>query len=162
TVHHYLRLGLLPRPDRSGRHRFLYDERHVRALTLIRLLRERRRLPLDAIRKVLPDLLDLDGRQAFRPDMWDRVAGVRLSAAAALAGALEPRLPLFLDLFTRAMQRRPGYASESRRVFSTLAYEVGELLGAEDPVSGGAWLLGLAAAGAFRRALEPSPLASVD
>jgi AcrR family transcriptional regulator len=244
TIHHYLRLGLLPRPDRSGRNRFLYDERHVRALTLIRLLRERRRLPLNAIRKVLPDLLELEGRQAFRPEMWDRVAGVRLSAAArrsprsrllaaamdafarrgfadvnvddicraariakgsfyrhyrskeelffatadaartevtetfgesitagvevpggaadALARALEPRLPLFLDLFTRAMQRRPGYAAESRRIFSTLAYEVGELLGAEDPVSGGAWLLGLAAAGAFRRALEPSPLAGVD
>jgi len=244
TVHHYLRLGLLPRPDRSLSNRFLYDERHVRALTLIRLLRERRRLPLDAIRKVLPDLLELEGRQAFRPDMWDRVAGVRLQNAArrsprarllaaamdafarrgfadvnvddicraariakgsfyrhyrskeelffatadaarsevteafgealsagsdvpggaadALAGALEPRLPLFLDLFTRAMQRQPGYPAEARRIFSTLAYEVGELLGAEDPVSGGAWLLGLSAAGAFRRALEPSPLARVD
>jgi AcrR family transcriptional regulator len=244
SVHHYLRLGLLPRPDRSLANRFLYDERHVRALTLIRLLRERRRLPLDAIRKILPDLLELEGRQAFRPDMWDRVAGVRLQnsarrsprarllaaamdafarrgfadvnvddicraariakgsfyrhyrskedlffaaadaargevavafgealsagpdvpggAAEALARALEPRLPLFLDLFTRALQRRPGYQSEARRIFSMLAYEVGELLGAEEPVSGGAWLLGLSAAGAFRRALEPSPLAGVD
>ena len=244
TIHHYMRLGLLPRPDRSERNRFLYDDRHVRALTLIRLLRERRRMPLDAIRRVLPDLLELEGRQAFRPEMWDRVAGVRLSNAArrsprarllaaamdafarrgfadvnvddicraariakgsfyrhyrskeelffatadaaraeiteafgealaggreatagpadALARTLEPRLPLFLDLFTRAMQRRPGYSAEARRIFSTLAYELGELLGAEDPVSGGAWLLGLAAAGAFRRALEPSPLASVD
>jgi AcrR family transcriptional regulator len=243
TIHHYLRLGLLPRPDRRGRNRFLYDNRHVRSLTLIRLLRERRDLGLPAIRKVLPDLLELEEGQAFRPEMWDRVAGIRLSqsvrrsprsrllaaamdsfarrgfgnvnvedicqaariakgsfyrhfrskeelffaatdaarkevtdafgravaagaeaggAADLLALALEPRLPLFLELLTRAMRRQPGYAAEARRVFSTLAYEVGEHMGAEDPVSGGAWLLGMAAAGAFRRALQPSPLASVD
>jgi AcrR family transcriptional regulator len=243
TIHHYLRLGLLPRPDRRGPNRFLYDERHVRALTLIRLLRDRRGLPLPAIRRVLPDLLELEEEQAFRPEMWDRVAGVRLSQAArrsprarllaaamdsfarrgfgdvnvddicqaariakgsfyrhfrskeelffaatdaarkevteafgravaagtgaggvadTLALALEPRLPLFLELLTRAMRRQPGYPAEARRVFSTLAYEVGEHLGAEDPVSAGAWLLGMSAAGAFRRALEPSPLASVD
>jgi AcrR family transcriptional regulator len=244
TVHHYLRLGLLPRPDRIGRNRFLYDERHVRALTLVRLLRERRGLPLPAIRKVLPDLLELEENQAFRPEMWDQVAGVRLShsvrrspgvrllaaamdafarrgfadvnvddichaariakgsfyrhfrskeelffaavdaarkevaesfgravggtaepaegAAEALARALEPRLPLFLELLTRAMRRQPGHPPEARRVFTALAYEVGEYLGAEDPVSAGAWLLGLAAAGAFRRALQPSPLAEVD
>ena len=241
TIHHYIRLGLLPRPDTRGRNRFLYDERHVRALTLIRLLRDRRSLSLPAIKRILPDLLELEEEQAFRPEMWDRVAGVRLSqstrrsprarllaaamdafarrgfgdvnvddicqaariakgsfyrhfrskeelfyaavdaarrevteafgravasaeqggAADALALALEPRLPLFLELLTRAMRRQPGYAAEARRVFSTLAYEVGEHLGAEDPTSGGAWLLGVAAAGAFRRALQPSPLASV-
>jgi len=243
TIHHYLRLGLLPRPDTRGRNRFLYDERHVRALTLIRLLRDRRGLALPAIKRILPDLLELEEEQAFRPEMWDRVAGVRLSqstrrsprarllaaamdafarrgfgdvnvddicqaariakgsfyrhfrskeelffaacdaarkdvteafgravgsgpekagAAEALALALEHRLPLFLELLTRAMRRQPGHAAEARRVFSTLAYEVGEHLGAEDPMAGGAWLLGVAGAGAFRRALQPSPLASVD
>ena len=83
-------------------------------------------------------------------------------AAEALTRALEARVPLFLELLTGAMRRQAGYPTEARRVFTSLAYEVGEYLGAEDPVSGGAWLLGLAAAGAFRRSLEPSPLAAVN
>ena len=46
TIHHYQRLGLLPPPDRAAWNRFVYDDRHVQALRLIRLLRERRRLGL--------------------------------------------------------------------------------------------------------------------
>src|SRR5690242_19679325 len=46
TIHHYRRLGLLPEPARSSANRFLHDVRHVRALRLIRALRERRRLRL--------------------------------------------------------------------------------------------------------------------
>jgi AcrR family transcriptional regulator len=242
TVHHYLRLGLLPTPQRSRANRFLYDEGHVRALMLVRLLRERRRLRLDAIRRVLPDLLLLQEDQALRPEIWDRVADVRLArarrrsparrlllaamdafgrrgfpevnvddlcraagiakgsfyrhyrskeelffaavqaasdevidsfgravtpgrpegAADLLAGFLEPRLPLLMELFIRAVRRRPGYAVVARRVFSELAYRIGEHLGAPEPTAAGAWVLGQAAAGAFRRTLEPSPLAAVD
>src|SRR5712691_7664739 len=76
TIHHYLRLGLLPSARRAAPNRFLYDERHVQALRLIRLLRERRGLPLPVIRRVLPDLLGLEQDQAFRPEMWDRAVGV--------------------------------------------------------------------------------------
>ncbi len=57
TIHHYRRVGLLPEPALRGTRRFVYDERHVEALRLIRLLRERRRLPLESIRDVLPELL---------------------------------------------------------------------------------------------------------
>src|SRR5947207_2465329 len=42
TIHHYLRSGLLPRPKKVAPNRFVYDERHVRALKLIRTLRGRR------------------------------------------------------------------------------------------------------------------------
>ena len=42
TIHSYLRRGLLPRPRRASPARFAYDERHVRALQLIRSLRESR------------------------------------------------------------------------------------------------------------------------
>ena len=41
-------------------------------------------------------------------------------------------------------------------------YRVGETVGGDDPMAAGALVLGLAATGAFRRALEPSPLAAVD
>ena len=53
-------------------------------------------------------------------------------AADVLARAMEPRLPLFMELFTRAMQRRPGYAAVARRTFTTLAHQVGELQQAEN------------------------------
>src|SRR5439155_17828889 len=46
TIHHYLRLGLLPSARRTAPNRFLYDQRHLQALRLIRLLRARRGLPL--------------------------------------------------------------------------------------------------------------------
>ncbi|HEY7282310.1 MAG TPA: MerR family transcriptional regulator [Actinomycetota bacterium] len=243
TIHHYLRQGLIPQPKRVGVNRFLYDERHVRALTLIRLLRERRRLPLPTIKRLLPDLLALEEDEAFRPEMWDRVSDIRLASAQrrsprnrlvqaasdafakrgfadvnvddlcrtariakgsfyrhyrskeelfvacvdaaaddvvaqmerhadagagagalveALERALEPRLPLFMELFTRATQRRPVAAAAARRIFSDLAYRVGATAGGPDAMASGAWMLGLAAASAFRRALEPSPLAAVD
>lgn len=77
TIHHYLRAGLLPPPQRVATNRFLYDERHVQALRLIRILRERRRLSLRAIRRVLPDLVALEGSEAFRPEMWDRAIDLR-------------------------------------------------------------------------------------
>ena len=58
TVHQYRRLGLLPEPGRSAPNRFLYDERHVLALRLIRELRDRNNLPLDVIGQLLPGLLN--------------------------------------------------------------------------------------------------------
>src|SRR6266568_1937752 len=192
TVHHYLKLGLLPPPHRSSRNRFLYDDRHVQGLRLIRTLRERRGLSLPVIRTILPDLLGLEQEQAFRPEMWDRAVVLhagrgrrapaeRLLDAAvdafsrrgygdvnvddickaariakgsfyrhhrskeelffaaaeaaanevaeafgrAMAGGpvpldrapevlaplIERRVPVFMDLFTRAIERRPGYSS---------------------------------------------------
>src|SRR2546428_11309082 len=71
TIHHYLRMGLLPPARRTAPNRFLYDERHVQALRLIPVLRERRRLPPPAIRRILPDLLELEQDHAVRPEIWD-------------------------------------------------------------------------------------------
>jgi AcrR family transcriptional regulator len=73
TIHHYRRLGLLPAPERVGSQRFRYSDRHVQALRLVRLLRERRRLPLPAIRDVLPELLAGGDEEAFHPETWDAV-----------------------------------------------------------------------------------------
>ena len=73
TIHHYRHLGLLPEATELASNRFLYDDRHVEALIVIRLLRERRNLPLEAIREALPELLSFNREGAFRPDMWDEV-----------------------------------------------------------------------------------------
>lgn len=243
TVHHYLRLGLIPPPRRAAPNRFLYDERHVQAIRLIRVLRERRALPLRVIRRVLPDLLGLQRDQAFRPEMWDRAVGIHLGAgtrrtpaarlldaavdafarrgyadvnvddicrsariakgsfyrhyrskeelffAAAeaavdeildsfgnavaagplppdragevLARSMESRLPLFMELFTRALQRRPGYPAVARRTFTAFAQRIGELQRADPALLGGALVLQQAAVLVFRRTLEPSPLAAL-
>ena len=74
TIHHYRNLGLLPPADRAGEHRLRYGERHVQALRLIRVLRERRRLPLPAIREVLPELMGHGGdEEAFHAETWEAV-----------------------------------------------------------------------------------------
>jgi AcrR family transcriptional regulator len=55
SIHHYLRLGLVPQPERSAPNRFVYDERHVAALGIIRSLRQHGST-LDEIRGVMPAL----------------------------------------------------------------------------------------------------------
>jgi DNA-binding transcriptional MerR regulator len=75
TIHAYLRQGLLPAPVRAAENRFLYDRRHVEALGLIRMLRERRHLPIETIKELLPTLLGTEGEEehAFRSGMWEEV-----------------------------------------------------------------------------------------
>ena len=74
---------------------------------------------------------------------------------------MDPKLPLFMELFTRAMQRRPGYAAVARRTFTSLAHEVGEFQQAENALLAGALVLQQATVLVFRRTLEPSPLAGL-
>jgi len=73
TIHHYRHLGLLPEATELASNRFLYDERHVEALNLVHLLRERRNMPLETIREALPELLALNHERRSSPDTWDEV-----------------------------------------------------------------------------------------
>jgi AcrR family transcriptional regulator len=82
TIHYYRRLGLLPDPAVVAANRFLYDDRHVEVLAMIRLLRAERQMSLASIAEVLPDILP-DGRdEAFRPQMWDQVVAAHLEGVA--------------------------------------------------------------------------------
>jgi AcrR family transcriptional regulator len=212
TIHYYLRQGLLPRPHRVSGSRFGYDERHVRALRLIRSLRERRHVPLATIKRVLPELLALEPTEAFLPEMWDRALAprardrkrdpaARLLAAArdafarrgygevnvdelcraagiakgsfyrhyrskeelfltvaqaaaeevaeafrgdrdtaddpaeALARVLAPRLPIFLDLFSRGLQGKPGDRATMARLLKELSADLGEAVDPDGPGS---------------------------
>lgn len=78
TIHHYRHLGLLPEVTELASNRFLYDERHVEALNLIRLLREQRSLPLETIREMLPELLAFDREGDFSQENWDDVIAAYL------------------------------------------------------------------------------------
>jgi AcrR family transcriptional regulator len=86
TIRYYLGLGLLPEPVRLSANRFLYDERHAELLRLIRLVRERRGLSIEAIGRVLPELLpdlyDIPSSGVFNPAMWDEL----IDAASHIAG----------------------------------------------------------------------------
>jgi AcrR family transcriptional regulator len=94
TVHHYRRLGLLPAPQPARSGRFEYGEDHVRALVLIRELREERGMPLYQIKVVLPALLQ--GNEPFPPGL-DEVAG-------------EPQQRL-IEAAIRLFSEPKGYAS---------------------------------------------------
>jgi AcrR family transcriptional regulator len=76
TIHHYRRSGLIPPPDRRAGNRFTYDDRHVEAVRLIRVLRERRGLPLEEIGRRLPALL-ADGDPELDAEAGEATAAER-------------------------------------------------------------------------------------
>ena len=90
TIHYYLHLGLLPEPVQLASNRFLYDERHVEALQVIRLLRHGRNLPLEVIRDVLSDLLSFGGRGTLSRDDWDVLIDAHLERSGP--GVVSDRL----------------------------------------------------------------------
>ncbi len=94
TVHHYRRLGLLPAPSRPGPGGFAYGEDHVRALVLIRELREERGMPLCQIKVVLPGLLE--GTEPLPPSLEEA------------AGEPQQRL---IEAAIRLFSEPKGYAS---------------------------------------------------
>jgi len=235
TIHYYLRQGLLPTPRHVAANRFAYDRRHVVGLRLIRMLRERRGLSLAMIRRILPELLRLEGEEAFRPEIWDRVLAPRLSArslpsnrvleaakeaftrggyadvnvddicraariakgsfyrhfdskedlffaaaeslaaemvvhfagelaldpthqdpAVVLAGFLSPGLPVFLELFARALQGRVGYEPVARRIVQRASTAVGAAVGGRGSAEErGAHILRDAVLEVFGRLFEP-------
>src|SRR5918995_450678 len=88
TIHHYRNAGLLPPPERVGANRFRYSDRHVQALRLIRVLRDRRRLPLPAIREVLPELLASGDEEAFHTETWEAALTGRPGVPDATRGRI--------------------------------------------------------------------------
>jgi len=91
TIHHYRREGLIPAPERVAANRFCYHEEHVEALTLIRLLRERRGLSLEQIATTLPELLNDHG--ALRGEL-------EMEMAESGPEARERILEVAIDLFS--------------------------------------------------------------
>lgn len=105
TIHHYRRIGLLPPAQEVASNRFLYDERHVNALVLIQLLRERRNLPLEAIREVLPELMDLNREGTMSSEGWEKLILSHLERSGP--GAVSSRLVVA----ARTLFSERGYAA---------------------------------------------------
>ncbi len=104
TIRYYIATGLVPPGHRVAANRHLYDERHVESLRLVHLLKVRRKLPLAAIRKILPELLELPADGAFRPEMWEQLVEARARSSAKTSPAAR-LLEAGVDAFTRR-----GYA----------------------------------------------------
>jgi AcrR family transcriptional regulator len=104
TIRYYISTGLVPPGYRVAANRHLYDERHVESLRLVHLLKERRKLRLSAIRKILPELLELPADGAFRPEMWEQLVEARARSSAKTSPAAR-LLEAGVDAFTRR-----GYA----------------------------------------------------
>ena len=238
TVHHYLREGVIPKPKRLASNRYVYGQRHLLALRLIRRLREERGLSLPMIRQIMPELLALEGEDAFRPEMWDRALAPRMArrrppavrlmqaakdafarrgyadvnvddickaariakgsfyrhhrskedlffaaaeslasdavtlflapmgsgkvtgeeAARRLAPLIRPGLPVFLDLFARAVQGRRGHVQAARAIFGTAAVQLGQAISGDGSAEErGARALGAATRLVFREAMGVPP-----
>jgi AcrR family transcriptional regulator/predicted DNA-binding transcriptional regulator AlpA len=100
TLHHWLRLGLLPAPIRLARNRFAYDERHVRAALAVRQLRQRSRLALRDVAAILPAVLDATGDEPSDDDTWDALVErelLRLGPAEPPAELLAAARTLFAE-----------------------------------------------------------------
>jgi AcrR family transcriptional regulator len=106
TIHHYVRTGVMPAPARECVNRFTYDERHVQALQLIRVLRQRQ-IPLSVIGQVLPELLAAD--DALRAEIWARILAAPTRPPSPAADAAMERV---LEAATREFARH-GYADAS-------------------------------------------------
>lgn len=53
AIHHYIREGLLPKPEKTGRNTATYTEEFVRRAQLVKALQENTHLPLAKIRETL-------------------------------------------------------------------------------------------------------------
>lgn len=150
TVRYYLASGLLPPPRRAKTNRFLYDERHVEVIRLIRLLQDRRSLSLETIGRMLPELLpDLTGAGEggiFRPEMWGQLLAVhfptttlpslsdRLREAGMAAFARHGYADVSVDDVCQATGIAKGsfyrHFSSKEELFFAAAAHVGEVIGA--------------------------------
>jgi AcrR family transcriptional regulator len=103
TIHHYVRTGVMPPPQRECANRFTYDETHVQALQLIRVLRQRQ-IPLTVIGQVLPELMAAD--EQLRAEIWARILAAPTKPASPDVDAVMERV---LEAATREFSRH-GYA----------------------------------------------------
>src|ERR687892_95606 len=153
TIHHYRNAGLLPPPGRVGANGFRYSDRHVQALRLIRVLRDRRRLPLPAIREVLPELLASGDEEAFHTETWEAALTGRpgvpdatggrnpwraaprgggssdpTAAMVALVMSAWPGFMLLLELTGGSLRGQPGHRELADRALTCFVDGVGPLL----------------------------------
>ena len=88
TIHHYIREGVLPKPEKTGRNTAWYDEDFVRRAQLVKTLQEKTHMPLASIR----DTLNGMPNAAVDTIDPDRFTGVARTIADSLRLASEREL----------------------------------------------------------------------
>ncbi|MGZ4103748.1 MAG: MerR family transcriptional regulator [Actinomycetota bacterium] len=88
TIHHYIREGVLPRPEKTGRNTAWYDEDFVRRAQLVKTLQEKTHMPLSSIRETLNGMPNA-AVDTIDPD---RFTGVTRTIADSLRLASEREL----------------------------------------------------------------------
>jgi len=88
TIHHYIREGVLPKPEKTGRNTAWYDEDFVRRAQLVKTLQEKTHMPLASIR----DTLNGMPNAAVDTIDPDRFTGVTRTIADSLRLASEREL----------------------------------------------------------------------
>jgi DNA-binding transcriptional MerR regulator len=88
TIHHYIREGILPKPQKTGRNTAFYDEDFVRRAQLVKTLQEKTHMPLASIRETLNSMPDA----AIDRIDPDRFTGVTRTIADSLRLASEREL----------------------------------------------------------------------
>lgn len=89
AVHHYIREGLLPRPEKTGRNSAYYTEEFVNRALLVKTLQAKTHLPLAAIREMLNGIPN-GVAGSIDPE---RLTGVTRTIADALRLASEREIP---------------------------------------------------------------------
>jgi DNA-binding transcriptional MerR regulator len=127
TIHHYIREGVLPRPNKTGRNAATYDEEFVRRALLVKTLQKKTHMPLASIRQALDSVptgaaseIDLDRFAGVTTTIADslRLASERELSRAELLGATGMR-PGELDGLAAARLIEP-IVREGRIVYSPL------------------------------------------
>ena len=120
-IHHYLRLGLLPKPTARAK----YDSAHVRLLKLVRLFRDEHQLPLEVIRGIF-DMLGFEPARIELLTWWESL-GKRITAFVSRAELVTPNL-----LSTSGVCERAGVSADriaeyvESKVISPIDNGVGE------------------------------------
>jgi len=138
AIHFYIREGILPPGEKTGRNTAFYTRDHVERLALIKRLQQERFLPLKAIKALLdgPD-------EAFTVEQQRFLADVRTNLEAVLPRAAPPALVPATRLLSELPDLDPvdiEHAVELGLIGGTKAEDGGLLLPESDT-----WLLELLA-----------------
>lgn len=101
TIHHYLNIGLLHKPQRTGSTSALYDESHFRRLKKITKLRKENKLPLAKIKEILKGPVTVTDEGKKEVEFQKRVFTAHQSEIASKEAELNEKKNQIMDAAMR-------------------------------------------------------------
>ena len=132
TIHYYLRIGLLKKPEKTSKNMAYYNASHVEQLILIRKLRTENYLPLSVIKKMMRDgeilvaesRINLAEELLYKPQSSNQGGGKKPVASHGHATSLSPeRLKRYENaglLLPSTRSGEPTYGWEDIRIAELL------------------------------------------